>query len=71
MRQRSNGRSDMHYNEALVLNERVSSVMKRFLRADGIDELSITETFNHPLESIADCPQQRANFWTVWSLCAR
>ncbi|KAI8009866.1 hypothetical protein LOK49_LG06G00259 [Camellia lanceoleosa] len=31
-------RSDVHYNEALVL-ERVSIVMKRSLQADGIDEL--------------------------------
>ncbi|KAI7994766.1 hypothetical protein LOK49_LG11G00750 [Camellia lanceoleosa] len=36
-------------------------VMKQPLEADGIDKLSITETFNHPLKSIADCPQQRAD----------
>ncbi|CAL5444085.1 unnamed protein product [Camellia sinensis] len=61
MRQRSSGRSDAHYNEALVLKERVSSVMKRSLRADGIDEISIIETFNHPLEAVEDCPQQKAD----------
>ncbi|KAI7980430.1 hypothetical protein LOK49_Contig148G00001 [Camellia lanceoleosa] len=61
MRQRSAGRSDVHYNEALVLKERVSVVMKRSLRADGIDEVSIAETFNHPLEAVEDCPQQKAD----------
>ncbi|KAI8009867.1 hypothetical protein LOK49_LG06G00258 [Camellia lanceoleosa] len=61
MRQRSSSRSDVHYNEALVLKERVSIVMKRSLRADGINEVSIAETFNHPLEAVEDCPQQKAD----------
>ncbi|KAI8008835.1 hypothetical protein LOK49_LG07G02831 [Camellia lanceoleosa] len=61
MRQRLAGRSDVHYKEALVLKERVSAVMKRSLREDGIDEVSIAETFNHPLEAVEDCPQQKAD----------
>ncbi|KAI8022519.1 hypothetical protein LOK49_LG03G00073 [Camellia lanceoleosa] len=61
MRQHSSGRSDMHCSEALVLKERVSIVMKRSLRADGIDEVSIAETFNHPLEAVEDCPPQKAD----------
>ncbi|GMP49103.1 hypothetical protein CsSME_00016200 [Camellia sinensis var. sinensis] len=61
MRQRSSARTDVHYNEALVLKERVSNVMKGSLRKDGIDEMSIAETFNHPLEAVANCPQQKAD----------
>ncbi|GMP23423.1 hypothetical protein CsSME_00001031 [Camellia sinensis var. sinensis] len=61
MRQRSSGRADVHYNEALVLKERVLNVMKGSLRKDGMDEISIVETFNHPLEAVANCPQQKAD----------
>ncbi|KAI8022523.1 hypothetical protein LOK49_LG03G00074 [Camellia lanceoleosa] len=61
MRQHSSGRSNMHCSEALVLKERVSIVMKQSLRADEIDEVSIAETFNQPLEAVEDCPQQKAN----------
>ncbi|CAL5386699.1 unnamed protein product [Camellia sinensis] len=57
MRQRSSGRTDVHYNEALVLKERVSNVMKGSLRKDGMDKMSIAETFNHPLEAVANYPQ--------------
>lgn len=39
----------------------MSLVMKRSLRADGIDEVSIAETFNHHLEAVEDCPQQKAD----------
>ncbi|KAI8012973.1 hypothetical protein LOK49_LG05G02657 [Camellia lanceoleosa] len=59
MRQRSSGRSDVYYSEVLPLKERVSIVMKRSLRADKIDDVSIIDTFNHPLEFVEDCPQQK------------
>ncbi|KAI8013929.1 hypothetical protein LOK49_LG05G03750 [Camellia lanceoleosa] len=48
-------------NASWTPKERVSFVMKRSLRADGIDEVSIAETFNHHLEAVEDCPQQKAD----------
>ncbi|GMP62948.1 hypothetical protein CsSME_00024849 [Camellia sinensis var. sinensis] len=59
MRQRSSSKSYVHYSEVLVLKERVSVVIKRLLRADGINKVSIAETFNHPLEAVEDYPQQK------------
>ncbi|KAI7984783.1 hypothetical protein LOK49_LG14G02035 [Camellia lanceoleosa] len=50
-----------YFFSSICMKERVSSVMKRSLRADGIDEVSIAETFNHPLEAVEDCPQQKAD----------
>ncbi|KAI7987211.1 hypothetical protein LOK49_LG13G01511 [Camellia lanceoleosa] len=50
-----------YFFSSICMKERVFSVMKRSLRANGIDEQSIDETFNHLFESIADCPQQRVD----------
>ncbi|GMP44182.1 hypothetical protein CsSME_00013232 [Camellia sinensis var. sinensis] len=61
MRQRSSRRTNVHYNEALVLKARMSNVMKGSLRKDGMDKMSIAETFNHPLEAVANCPEQKAD----------
>ncbi|GMP43608.1 hypothetical protein CsSME_00012904 [Camellia sinensis var. sinensis] len=60
MRQRS-VRTDMHYNEALMLKERVSNMMKKSLRAFGIDEVGNEVNFSQPLETVAQCPQQKAD----------
>ncbi|KAI7980197.1 hypothetical protein LOK49_Contig181G00009 [Camellia lanceoleosa] len=55
-----------YFFSSICMKERVSSVLKRSLQADGIDELSIVETFNHPFESIAYCSQQRADSKVHW-----
>ncbi|KAI8022241.1 hypothetical protein LOK49_LG03G03837 [Camellia lanceoleosa] len=58
MRQRGD-RADMHYNEAVLLKERMSTVMKQSLREFGLDEHSIEANFCQPLESVTKCPQQK------------
>ncbi|GMP78483.1 hypothetical protein CsSME_00034403 [Camellia sinensis var. sinensis] len=53
-------RVDVHYTEALVLKERVTNVMKQSLIELGMDVLSIKADFNHALEAVSRCPQQKA-----------
>ncbi|KAI7980917.1 hypothetical protein LOK49_Contig92G00013 [Camellia lanceoleosa] len=58
MRQRED-RADIHHNEAVLLKERVSAVMKQSLREFGLDEHSIEANFRQLLESVTKCPQQK------------
>ncbi|KAI7988185.1 hypothetical protein LOK49_LG13G00494 [Camellia lanceoleosa] len=59
MRQRMD-RVDVHYTEALLLKERVTNVMKQSLLELGMDVLSIESDFDHVLEAVSRCPQQKA-----------
>ncbi|CAL5335936.1 unnamed protein product [Camellia sinensis] len=59
MRQRMD-RVDVHYTEALLLKERVTNVMKQSLLELGMDVLSIESDFDHMLEAVSRCPQQKA-----------
>ncbi|KAI7992198.1 hypothetical protein LOK49_LG12G02224 [Camellia lanceoleosa] len=46
---------DVHYMEALSLKNIVSKVQRQTIGNDSID----TQDYDPPLESVADCPQQR------------
>ncbi|KAI8031075.1 hypothetical protein LOK49_LG01G00645 [Camellia lanceoleosa] len=59
LRQRMD-RVDVHYTEALLLKERVTNVMKQSLLELGMDVLSIESDFDHVLEAVSRCPQQKA-----------
>ncbi|KAI8024768.1 hypothetical protein LOK49_LG02G00113 [Camellia lanceoleosa] len=50
----------VHYTEALLLKERVTNVMKQSLFELGMDVLSIESDFDHVLEAVSRCPQQKA-----------
>ncbi|GMP67439.1 hypothetical protein CsSME_00027424 [Camellia sinensis var. sinensis] len=52
-------RADIYHNEAVLLKERVSAVMKQSLREFELDEHSIKANFRQPLESVTKCPQQK------------
>ncbi|KAI8008072.1 hypothetical protein LOK49_LG07G03676 [Camellia lanceoleosa] len=51
---------DVHYTEALLLKERVTNVIKQSLFELGMDVLSIESDFDHVLEAVSRCPQQKA-----------
>ncbi|KAI8028619.1 hypothetical protein LOK49_LG02G01088 [Camellia lanceoleosa] len=53
-------RVDVHYMEALLLKEWVTNVMKQSLIELGMDVVSIEAGFNHVLEAVSRCPQQKA-----------
>ncbi|GMP57017.1 hypothetical protein CsSME_00021276 [Camellia sinensis var. sinensis] len=58
MRQRME-RVDVHYTKVLLLKERVTNVMKQSLIELGMDVLNIEADFDHALEAMSRCPQQK------------
>ncbi|KAI8024824.1 hypothetical protein LOK49_LG02G00259 [Camellia lanceoleosa] len=59
MRSRS-GTGGVHYAEAVKLKNIVTDIQRQSMAANGLDEVVGTQDFDMMVESVAECPQQRA-----------
>ncbi|KAI8011085.1 hypothetical protein LOK49_LG06G00880 [Camellia lanceoleosa] len=59
MRSRS-GTGGVHYAEAVKLKNIVTDIQRQAMAANGLDEVVGTQDFDMMVESVAECPQQRA-----------